>query len=68
MISVGKNSYGHPNPTVVARWDAEGDVYQTQDPDTGDLVDGDITITTDGSTGFTVATETGTTASYSLDE
>ena len=32
VISVGKNSYGHPSPTVVARWDTVSEVFQTQSP------------------------------------
>lgn len=30
VISVGKNSFGNPDPAVVAGWDAQGDAYQTQ--------------------------------------
>lgn len=68
VISVGKNSFGHPNATVVARWQATGDVYQTQHPDDNTLIDGDVTITTDGSTGFTVTTSnSGINKAYPLD-
>jgi beta-lactamase superfamily II metal-dependent hydrolase len=67
VISVGKNSFGHPDPAVVARWDAVGDVYQTQDPSDNTIIDGDTTVTTDGLNGFTVATEAGAVASYGLD-
>ena len=48
VISVGKNSYGHPAAEVITRWDALGDVYQTQDPDDNTIIDGDVTVTSDG--------------------
>jgi len=64
---VGKNSFGHPDPAVVAQWDAVGDVYQTQDSSDNALIDGDVSVTTDGETGFTVNTQTGTVADYNLD-
>ena len=69
VISVGKNSFGHPDPTVVARWETFGDVYVTQSADDNTLVDRDITIVTDGTTGMTVTTETSATlVDYLLDE
>ncbi len=68
MISVGKNSFGHPDPAAVARWDAQGDVYQTQSPADNSIIDGDVTVITNGSTGFTVSTDAGATVSYTLDE
>jgi beta-lactamase superfamily II metal-dependent hydrolase len=46
VISVGKNSFGHPSQTVVDRWDAYGDVFQTQNPTSKALFDGNTTITT----------------------
>jgi len=67
VITIGKNSYGHPDPGVVARWEAEGDVYQTQNPETGALVDGDVTVASDGETGFSVSAETGRAGRYALD-
>ena len=53
VISVGKNSYGHPSPTVVARWDAVSDLFQTQSPIDNTLIDGNTTITTNGIVSFT---------------
>ncbi len=45
------------------------DLYQTQHPADNSLIDGNITITTDGSTGFTVSTsQSGLLRNYSLDE
>lgn len=68
IISVGNNSYGHPSQTVINRWDQRGQVYQTQRGSDGALVDGDITVTTDGTSGFTIDTETGGASSFPLDE
>ncbi len=52
-----------------ARWDSIGDVYQTQDPADNSLIDGNITITTDGATGFNVSTsQSGLLKNYPLDE
>ena len=69
VFSVGKNSFGHPDPTVISRWDALGDVYITQSATDNSLVDGDITIVTDGTTGLTVTTETSAAETdYPLDE
>jgi beta-lactamase superfamily II metal-dependent hydrolase len=69
VISVGKNSFGHPDATVVARWDTSGDVYQTQSPVDNSLIDGNISVLTDGLTGFTVTTSTDNhTVTYTLDE
>ncbi len=48
VISCGKNDYGHPNPGVVSRLRSYGPVYQTADR-RGRAVDGDIVITTNGS-------------------
>ncbi len=53
IISVGKNSYGHPSKTVVRRLKATSTVYQTEDS-RGRIVDGEIVVLTDGSTYFTV--------------
>jgi competence protein ComEC len=53
IISVGKNSFGHPNPTVVARWDATGEVFQTQSATDNAMIDGNIVITTNGVKSFT---------------
>lgn len=69
VISVGKNSFGHPNTTVISRWDTYGTVFQTQSAADNTLIDGDITVTTDGATSFTVIGEqSGTTVTSLLDE
>ena len=69
VISVGKNSVGHPAASVVARWETIGDVYVTQSSEDNALIDGTITIATDGISGLTVTTETfGTAIEYPLDE
>jgi len=56
IISVGKNSFGHPNATVVSRWDTYGEVLQTQSAADNAMIDGDVTITTKGIQTFTTAT------------
>ncbi len=69
VVSVGANGFGHPDPTVITRWDTTGDVYQTQHPADNTLIDGNIAITTDGTTGFTVSTsQSGVLRNYPLDE
>jgi hypothetical protein len=66
---VGKNSFGHPDPTVISRWDGTGEVFQTQDPDTNALVDGNVTVMTDGTTGFEArASASARTVTDALDE
>jgi competence protein ComEC len=67
VVSTGKNSFGHPNPTVIDRWRLVGEVYQTQDSADNSLIDGDVMVSTDGRSGFTVTAETGTVADYDLD-
>jgi beta-lactamase superfamily II metal-dependent hydrolase len=57
VISVGANSFGHPDPTVVSRWAAHGVVFQTQSPTDNALIDGDIEVTTDGISGFQIVGE-----------
>ena len=52
VVSVGNNSYGHPSPTVVARWDAIADVFQTQSAADNALIDGDVLISTTGVADF----------------
>lgn len=47
VVSCGANDYGHPNSGVISRLRAFGAVYQTADR-RGRPVDGDIVITTDG--------------------
>lgn len=49
--------YGHPDRGVVRRWSDIGRVYQTQKPK-GELVDGNVTVRTDGYDEFTVQTST----------
>jgi beta-lactamase superfamily II metal-dependent hydrolase len=56
VLSVGKNSYGHPSPDVVARWINSGaDLYETNSTtiSTG-LVDGNIQVVSTGTGTFTV--------------
>ena len=44
IISVGNNSYGHPDPGVVARLEeVSWEVFQTEDGD-GNVVDGDVDV------------------------
>jgi beta-lactamase superfamily II metal-dependent hydrolase len=58
LISVGSNSYGHPAASAIERWQAVGStVYLTGIAAEGLSASGDITISTDGSTGFAVQTE-----------
>jgi beta-lactamase superfamily II metal-dependent hydrolase len=57
VISVGANSFGHPDPTVVSRWAAHGVVFQTQSPADNALIDGDIEVMTDGISGFQIVGE-----------
>jgi beta-lactamase superfamily II metal-dependent hydrolase len=69
IISVGRNSFGHPSATVVARWDAIGDVFQTQSPTDNALIDGDIIVTTTGVTNYaTTATASGRSITRPMDE
>jgi beta-lactamase superfamily II metal-dependent hydrolase len=53
IISVGKNSFGHPDAAVISRWQTYGEVFQTQSPTDNALIDGDIIITTTGVTNYT---------------
>jgi len=55
VISVGKNSFGHPDPAVIARWDTHGTVFQTQSAIDNSFVDGNVVVTTNGITQFQVA-------------
>jgi beta-lactamase superfamily II metal-dependent hydrolase len=58
LISVGSNSYGHPAASAIDRWQAAGStVYLTGIAAEGLPASGDITVSTDGSTGFAVQTE-----------
>jgi beta-lactamase superfamily II metal-dependent hydrolase len=53
VISVGKNSFGHPSQAVVDRWDAHAEVFQTQSPVDNAMIDGNIAIVTTGVTTYT---------------
>jgi beta-lactamase superfamily II metal-dependent hydrolase len=55
VVSTGANSYGHPNQHRLDLWDVYGDVYRTQDG-RNVPVDGNVTVTSDGETGFSVTT------------
>ena len=65
VISVGKNSFGHPDATVISRWDTYGEVFQTQSATDNAMIDGDITVTTTGVTNFT-ATSSSSGRSYTI--
>lgn len=54
VISVGKNSFGHPSQTVVDRWGVFADVFQTQSSTDNAMVDGSITIVMNGFTTYAV--------------
>lgn len=60
VIPVGRNSFGHPDGGVVARWDRFGDVLQT-------LVHGHVTLMADGISDFALSTASGVQESYALD-
>jgi beta-lactamase superfamily II metal-dependent hydrolase len=67
VVSTGRNSFGHPNEDVLDRWRAQADVFITQDGENVPI-DGDITVTTDGSMLLSVTTSaSGISRSYSLD-
>ena len=69
IISVGKNSFGHPDVAVVSRWQTYGEVFQTQSPTDNALIDGDIIITTTGVTSYTTtATASSRSISRPMDE
>jgi putative cell wall-binding protein/beta-lactamase superfamily II metal-dependent hydrolase len=69
IISVGKNTYGHPDPGAVSRLEQAGDVFTTNNPNDGSVVDGDVTITTSGASNFTVHTSgDDLTLTYGMDE
>lgn len=54
VISVGKNTHGHPDPDIVTTLDWVGQgTYITADS-AGNVIDGDIVIVSDGTTEFTV--------------
>lgn len=55
VVSVGSNSYGHPNLTSLGRWSSMGSVFQTQNSD-GTMFDGDVEITTTGVSFFNLTT------------
>jgi len=69
VLSVGNNGFGHPSPTVLARWATSGAVlYQTNSTtvSTG-LVDGNVILTTTGATTFDVTTSaSGRNSSYAV--
>lgn len=68
VVSTGANPPGHPIRWVLARWCQFGDVYQTQNGQ-NNPVDGNVTVTTDGQTGFTVETSaSGVRRDYPLHE
>ncbi len=56
IISVGKHSFGHPDATVVSRWDSYGELLQIKSPTDNASPEGDITITTTGVGTFTTST------------
>lgn len=53
IISVGKNSYGHPAPIIVDRLNAYGKVYMTEDA-TGAVVDGNVILTSTDGVNYTI--------------
>lgn len=53
IISVGNNSYGHPDATVVSRLRVYGDLYQTESS-TGQVIDGDVVTRTSDGINYTV--------------
>jgi beta-lactamase superfamily II metal-dependent hydrolase len=55
VISVGKNSFGHPSQTVIDRWDAHGEVFQTQNPTNNVMIDGNVIVNTKGVTTYTAS-------------
>jgi beta-lactamase superfamily II metal-dependent hydrolase len=68
VVSTGANSFGHPDPEALARWDTQADVYRTQD-DANNPVDGNVTVTTDGGASFTITTSaSGVNETYPLVE
>ena len=56
VISIGKNSFGHPSQTVIYRRDAWADAFQTQSSVDNAMVDGSDTVVTNGITIYTVTT------------
>ncbi len=69
VLSVGKNSYGHPNTTVISRWQTYGEVFQTQSASDNALIDGNIIVTTGGVTSFTTtSSSSGRNYVISMDE
>lgn len=67
ILMVGNNGYGHPAAEVVERWRASSTLFQTLDGD-GQVVDGDITVTTAGVETFRVATSQGSSQDFVMDE
>jgi competence protein ComEC len=66
VLTVGKNSYGHPAPEVRGAWEAVSDVYQTAEGDGTDF-DGDVIATTDGTESVRIhTTRSGRATTYPL--
>jgi beta-lactamase superfamily II metal-dependent hydrolase len=67
VLSVGPNSYGHPNDAAVARWRQAGALFQTG-AGTGNVADGNIRVSSDGATFVDVLTDSGIGTQFDLDE
>jgi hypothetical protein len=60
-VTAGRNSFGHPAPDVLARWEAAGATLFQVAADDGTPVDGDVTVTAASDGTFTVTGQTGQT-------
>jgi beta-lactamase superfamily II metal-dependent hydrolase len=68
VVSVGKNSFGHPDLAVVDGWRAQGRLFQTHRPSDGSFLDGNVRISTSGFDSFTVNTSaSGVTRHFPMD-
>ncbi len=59
IFTVGSNSFGHPDPDVVSRWETSGATLFQTATSSGAIQDGDVTVTATADGAYTVAGETG---------
>jgi beta-lactamase superfamily II metal-dependent hydrolase len=67
VLSVGDNSYGHPDQDVVDRWMAESSLFQTG-AGAGNMADGNLQVYSDGKEWVEIISDSGYETEYVLDE
>ena len=69
VLTVGVNVFGYPDAGVVAAWQASSDLFKTNSEIDDSVVDGDIVISTRGTSTFRLTTTgSGISRAYFLDE